>query len=429
MSEYVPSGSALPLNPNIKCLEPSATVAINDRSNALRAQGADIFKLGLGQSPFPVPEVVAQALRDNAHEKDYLPASGLWALREAVADHHRRVDDVDLSPEGVLIGPGSKELMYLLQLCYRAELILPAPCWVSYAPQAAIVGRDVKIMSTRYEDQWRLTPELLEATCRAELNRPRLLILTYPNNPTGGTYTDDQLKDLANVARRHELVLLSDEIYGSVHHQGAHRSIARHYPEGTIVSGGLSKWCGAGGWRLGSFLFPESLYWLRDAMATVATETFTSVSAPIQHAAIPAFQGGAEIDAYLDASRRLLRALGHWCEGQLRDTGARIAPTEGGFYLFPDFTPLKSRIAQQRSIRTSDDFCRRLLDDTGVAILPGTCFGRPASEWTVRLAYVNFDGKAAIEAVQGVDTVTDDLLRALCPRTMTAIERLCEWVA
>lgn len=164
-------------------------------------------------------------------------------------------------------------------------------------------------------------------------------------------------------------------------------------------------------------------------MAAVATETFTSVSAPIQYAAIRAFQGGAEIDTYLDASRRLLRTLGQWCEGQLRDAGARIAPTEGGFYLFPDFSPVQSRIVARHDIRTSDNFCRKLLDDTGVAILAGTCFGRAANELTIRLSYVNFDGRAAIEAVQGVDVVDDDLLRTLCPRTLTAIERLCDWVA
>ena len=92
--------------------------------------------------------------------------------------------------------------MFLLQLCYRSELILPAPSWVSYAPQAAIIGRDVRYMKTRFEDQWRLTPTLLESTCRAALNRPRLLILNYPNNPPGGTYSPEQLDALAEVARR-----------------------------------------------------------------------------------------------------------------------------------------------------------------------------------------------------------------------------------
>ena len=150
------------LNENVRGLTPSATVAINDRSNELRRSGRNIFKFGLGQSPFPVPDVVVEALREHAGEKDYLPVQGLDTLREAVADHHRRTFSIKCDAEDVLIGPGSKELMFLLQLAFYGELVIPTPTWVSYAPQARIIGRPVHFVPTTSDDNWHLTPARFE---------------------------------------------------------------------------------------------------------------------------------------------------------------------------------------------------------------------------------------------------------------------------
>ncbi|MEM6732001.1 MAG: aminotransferase class I/II-fold pyridoxal phosphate-dependent enzyme, partial [Myxococcota bacterium] len=129
---------------------PSATLAINEHSRALEAAGRNVFKLGLGQSPFPVPPRVVEALRNHAAEKDYLPVRGLPALREAVAEFHRRSDGIDRAETSVLIGPGSKELMFLLQLAFDGTTLLPAPSWVSYEPQARITLRPVVRIDTTF---------------------------------------------------------------------------------------------------------------------------------------------------------------------------------------------------------------------------------------------------------------------------------------
>jgi len=126
------------LNLNVRGLHQSATLAINERSDELRSQGKTVFKLGLGQSPFPVPHSVVEELKINAHQKDYLPVKGLEKLREAVAEYHCRADGICYSPDNVLIGPGSKELMFLLQYVYYGDLVIPTPSWVSYSPQALI---------------------------------------------------------------------------------------------------------------------------------------------------------------------------------------------------------------------------------------------------------------------------------------------------
>ena len=429
MSETQSALKPLPVqrNPNVRGLRQSATLAINERSNQLRAEGRRVFKLGLGQSPFPVPAPVVSALQANAFQKDYLPVRGLRELRQAVADYLVRRGSGAFTADDVLVGPGSKELMFLLQLSYYGDLVIPTPSWVSYAPQAHIIGRHVRWLRTTAEDGWRLTPRELTELCEEDSGRPRIVILNYPSNPTGLTYCDAELRALAEVARKHGLILLSDEIYGELEHDGRHVSIARYYPEGTIISSGLSKWCGAGGWRLGVLAAPPGLRWLLDAMSNVASETFTSTSAPIQYAAVRAFQGGEAIESYLAQSRRILAHLGRHCSGRLRDAGVAVDDPQGGFYLFPDFSGGAARLAE-RGVRTSADLCRRLLDETGVAALPGSEFGRPPSELTARLAYVDFDGARALELAHHADGAMDmDLLTACCGPVVEAVERISKW--
>ena len=418
------------LNLNVRGMNASATVAINEHSNALIAEGRKVYKLGLGQSPFPVPQPVVEALREHAPEKDYLPVRGLYDLRRAVAHYTERKAGIDRTAEDVLIGPGSKELMFLLQLVFYGDLVIPTPAWVSYAPQAQIIGRRVRLIPTRRDDGWMLTPDSFEALCREDPEAPRIVILNYPSNPTGTTFKNEQLRALAKVAQKHRVLLLSDEIYGELHHKGQHVSIARYYPEGTIISAGLSKWCGAGGWRLGTFVFPESLRWLLDSMSAVASETFTSTSAPIQYAAVTAFEGGEDIERYLASSRRVLSALGRWCARRLRGVDIDCPQPTGAFYLFPDFSAFRSALAA-RGIETARQLCARLLDETGVAILPGSDFGRPDHELTARLAYVDFDGARALDAVAVIpreQPLDEIFLRRHCARVVEATSRIVAWI-
>jgi aspartate aminotransferase len=328
----------------------------------------------------------------------------------------------------VLVGPGSKELIFLTQLAYAGELLVPSPSWVSYAPQARIIGRRVTWLQTEFAHDWKLLPQTLDAHCRANPGLPRLLIVNYPSNPTGVVCSDAELATLAEVARRHQVLVISDEIYSDLDHSGRAASIAHHYPEGTVVSTGLSKWCGAGGWRLGLFSFPAELEWLCSALASIASETYTSVSAPIQYAALRAFAGGPEIDAYLRHCRAVLAALGQHCAATLRDASCRVPTVGGAFYLFPDFGALRTRLAA-RGITGAAALTEALLDDTGVATLPGHEFGRPRSELTLRLSYVNFDGARALKAAEAGERIDIAFLRRHCTQTLEAIDRIADWVA
>jgi aspartate aminotransferase len=328
-----------------------------------------------------------------------------------------------------MIGPGSKELIFILQLVYYGDLVIPTPSWVSYSPQARIVGRHVYWVPTSPDNYWRMSPDQLEKICRTDPEKPRIAILNYPSNPTGYTYPLERLKKLAQVARKYKVILVSDEIYGLLHFGDQHVSVARFYPEGTIISSGLSKWCGAGGWRLGTFSFPESLEWLYRAMTIVASETYTSTSAPIQHAAITAFNGGEDIDHYLFESRRILQALAQYATDRFKNIHMEVPMPHGAFYLFPDFGMYREALAS-KGIYTSVELCKALLEESGVAMLPGYEFGRDPAELTARIALVDFNGEEALSAASknyGNKEIDDLFVLRYAPKITKAFDRISEW--
>jgi aspartate aminotransferase len=380
-----------PIHPSLRNARPSPTLAMNEMAREMERMGKTIYKFGFGQSPFAVPDLVVRALRDSAHEKDYLPVTGLPALREAVAEYHR-AQNIECSAGEILIGPGSKQLMYLLFLVLEADLWIPAPSWVSYAPQAAMLGRPTHWISTTFESGWRLTASQMSTIP----DGGGIVILNYPNNPTGLTYPVDELRELADIARSKKLLLLSDEIYGELQHDGQHRSIAEFYPEGTFVASGLSKWCGAGGWRIGTLRVPASSPEVKAALSIAASETYSCAAAPTQYAAVAAYTDRTEIPAYLASCRAQLRSLGGECAAILREAGVGLHDPQCGFYLFPDFRGMQDRLAA-RGIQTSDELCLRLLEETGVALLAATSFGQSASALQARLAYVDLE-----RSVEGV---------------------------
>ena len=403
---------------------PSATLAINEQSAAMIASGRKVIRFGFGQSPFPVPDIVRESLRAHAHEKAYLPVKGLQGLRVAAADFLSRTRDIDLTAEQILIGPGSKELIYLMQTCLKGTLYLPTPSWVSYGPQSEIIGNKVKWLHTRYKASWKVTAEMLES----EVNEQGFLILNYPNNPTGMTYTAEELMAIAEVARRKELLVISDEIYAMTSFSGSHVSIAKFYPEGTIISTGLSKWCGAGGWRLGIASFPEACADFLKYVAILASETFTSVNAPVQFAAITAYEEMDELALYLKQTRQILKVVSELAYQKLHEIKIECARPQGGYYFFVDFRNYREQL-NARGITTSDELCKKLLNDKAVAMLPGSVFGRSPEELNARLSFVDFDG---IKALENVGTLNEDdpenWINSWAPNVGIGISRIESWL-
>ena len=386
----------------------SGTLALNEKSQRLAASGRTIYRFGFGESPFPPPRHVQKALRKAALRKDYTAVEGLPDLRARIADFHNEVDGYPISAGQVLVAPGSKPLLFnVMQAFERAEVYVPAPAYVSYAPMAMMARHQVIPIQTSYESRWRVTPEALEeAIARNSLpGREKLLALNYPGNPDGLTYSRDELLALAETLRRHGVWALSDEIYALLHHQGRHVSLASIYPERTLVSTGLSKWCGAGGWRLGALIMPaDAPIELSDALIGLGSEVYSCAPTPIQAAALAAYELDKRTHRFLRAQRHILSQIGGLVHSAVLAAGLRVHVPQGGFYLLCDFSCFADTL-MERGIQRDSELCDRLLSEAGVALLPGSKFGLPAQALTARLAYVDFDGAAALTTQRAKEAI------------------------
>ena len=399
----------------VKDLKPSSTLLINETSRRLEAQGKKIYKFGFGQSPFKVPENIVKELKDNAHQNKYLPMQGLSELRNAIAKYTSEKKNYDYKSDNVIIGPGSKELMFLLHVIFDGEIILPAPSWVSYAPQAILGRNKIQILQTIRENNWFPTASEIEEIILKDQKKNYLLFLNSPNNPSGQIC--DNLEEIASIAKKYNLIILSDEIYSELCFEGDYQSISNFCPEKAIISTGLSKWCGAGGWRLGYFLVPDSLIEIKNMINVLASETFSAVSAPIQYAAIKAYEN--DHSNYINKSRKILSVVGNYVYENLKSNKVLINKPQGGFYLMPEFL--------NKRFNSSSEMCDSILNDTGVALLPGSDFGFDQKQMLARLSFTDFNGQKFMDGIKDNEEIDYDKINEFAPKVVEGVDKLKKW--
>ncbi len=400
----------------IKNLDLSATLKINEISKNIENDGKTIIKFGFGQSPFPVPDNIVDELKKNAHQKSYLPIQGLQDLREAISNYESKKKKINISPEQVIIGPGSKELMFLLHICFDGDIILPSPSWVSYKPQSIIADNKFHWIETFSENNWYPSAESIENLVIKNKNKKYLLILNSPNNPSGQVCKN--LKDISEIVEKNNIIVLSDEIYSELTFDESYESILNFCPENVIVSNGLSKWCGAGGWRLGYFIIPNKLNNLKNSMKVLASETFSAVSAPIQFAAVSAFKNDHK--DYILKSKKILKGIGEYVYNNLKSNNVIMNKPMGGFYLMPEFL--------NKTFNSSAEMCTDLLKKKEVAILPGSDFGFADKKMICRLSYTDFDGKNFMSNINLDTKVDEDLIEKFAPKIREGTKRIKDWV-
>ncbi len=399
----------------IKNLKPSATLRINEETKKLESQGKKIFKFGFGQSPFQIPKDIVDELKNNAYQNKYLPMQGLPELRSSISRYINNKKKYNYVSENVIIGPGTKELMFLLHVLFDGDVILPVPSWVSYAPQA-IVGRNkIHWLETTSSNNWFPTAESLEKIISKNKNKNYLLFLNSPNNPSGQICSN--LEEISIVAKKNNLIILSDEIYSELSFKKDFKSIANYCPEKTIISNGMSKWCGAGGWRLGFFIIPESLNEIKNSLKTLASETFSSVSAPVQYAAIAAYENNH--DEYIDNSKNILKAVGEYVYDNLKSNKVSINKPEGGFYLMPEFS--------NETFSDSNEMCGNLLKHTGISLLPGSVFGFSKKKMTARLSFTDFNGQEFMKNISQSQKIDQNVLLKYAPKIIEGVDKLKNW--
>ena len=401
---------------NIINIKPSATLVINEKSKELTAKGKKIYNFGFGQSPFPVPEKIINELKNNAHQKAYLPIQGLDELRKSISNYLTNRIGVNYPKENIIITPGSKEAMLLMHVAFNGEIIIPAPGWVSYEPQAQIARNKVHWIETSRDNNWFPTKNQIEKKIKQiGKKKNKILILNSPNNPSGTVCKN--LKEIANIARKYKIIILSDEIYTDLTFTKNYESISKYYPEATFVSGGLSKWCGAGGWRLGFFAVPKKLSNFLESLKSLASESYSTVNTQVQYAAVEAYTG--DYDNYKNKVIKILKSVGEYVYNNLKSNKILINPPEGAFYLMPEFL--------NKKYKNSAKLCDAILNESGVAMLPGSDFGFNPKKMLTRLSYTDFNGTEFLNNVSDKTIVDDILIKKYAPNIVDGTKKLSIW--
>lgn len=368
-------------------LEPSPTLATDERIRRLISAGRPIIHLAFGEAGLPVHPVLREVLDAASGSNSYGPVAGNLEARAAAAGYFAR-RGLPTNPESIVFAPGSKGLLFALLLALQGDLLLPQPSWVSYAAQAAIVDKRVIRLPIPSSAGGLPDPESLIEWATANHHRKAILLLTIPDNPTGTAVGRDLLQVVCETAERHKWWIVSDEIYRELaFDQEGFTSPAHFLPDQTVITTGLSKSLALGGWRIGFARFPDSLEGreLRARVIAIASELWSALAAPMQRLAGYALQEPQEVQEFITSGRRLhasvIRALHRIFASHELDA----RPPSGGFYLYADFERRRTHLARI-GISTSPSLADRLLEEYDVAVLPGSSFGDDPEHLAVRVA-------------------------------------------
>ena len=416
-----------------------ANLRINDQIKAFRAYcrkhgcARPYHHFAFGQSPFPPPPCVIEALRSNASRHDYLPTAGLPELREAVAMHYRRHFGVKCAPDQVVVSPGSKEMIAILLAVLRGPVIVPTPSWVSYLPQARILRKEVIVLPTRPEDGFKVTPDGLARALARDSAPQKILILNHPNNPTGAVYTKHELQALGKACRRLGIIVISDEIYAlTTFDDSEFTSMMTVFPEGTVLTGGLSKDRSCGGYRCGVGILPKNPAALIRDVLKVAGATYSCVAAPIQYAALEAYSGSHEVEQHVRDCAGVNAVVGRVTTSLLSTIpGVRCTSPHAGFYVFVDFNELRDDFLRLK-LPTCEQFAEHLLRVEHTALLAGSALLLPDDDFSARCSFVDYDGQAALARWRAHRPTSPEdeeaFVREQCPLIVQGVANLARYL-
>lgn len=352
----------------------SGTIAISNLVSQMRADGVDIVSFSMGEPDFTTPGNIIDSCCDSLHAgfTHYTPSMGIPELRQAVADMERTVDNVPCQASNVLITP-TKQAIFMIALAYidpGDEVILPDPSWVSYEACIRLAGGVPVYIPTRYEDEFVVDPALIEA---AITPRTRMIILNTPSNPTGCVIPGDVLKQIADIAIRHDIMVMSDEIYESIIYEGKHVSMASlpDMFDRTLLVSGLSKTYAMTGWRLGWCIASDENIRMINKLQSHSISCAVSF---VQKAAVEAIRGPQESKEAMVREFRKRRDLALDLIDEIPQLECNVP--KGAFYVFPRYS------VDMPSAKLAEI----LLKEGHVAVTPGTAFG-PGGEGFFRVSY------------------------------------------
>jgi aspartate aminotransferase len=369
----------------LSAIKPSATIAISERAAALRASGVDVISFGLGEPDFPTPDHIrdaAKAAIDQGHTR-YTRVRGIAPLLAAIADDCERRRGVKPTDAEIVVSVGAKHSLFNLAVALFEpgdEVLVPAPYWVSYPEQAAMLGASPRIVETTEAQGFLLDPATLRGTLSS---KTKAIILCSPSNPTGAAYSEDRLRAIADVLRESNCWVIVDEIYAQLVYDGFRQtsllSIAPELRDRLIVVDGASKTFAMTGWRIGWIIAPPAV---AEACEVVQGQSTTNATSIAQYAAVAALRGDrAPLDAMIaefGARRKLM------VEGLRAIPGISCRMPEGAFYAFPSVKGLIGKSAGDVVLEDDVAVASWMLESARSAVVPGSAFGAPGY---VRLSY------------------------------------------
>lgn len=378
------------LSQRILNMEPSATIAMNQRSRDLQAKGVDVINLSVGEPDFYTPDHIKVAAKKAIDENFsfYPPVAGYPDLRKAVVEKFKRDNNLDYTIDNICVSVGAKHAIANVLLCLLNdgdEVIIPAPYWVSYAELVKIAGGKNVIINGKFEHNFKVKASDIEAAISP---KTKALLLCSPSNPTGAAYTRDELEAIAKVIAKHDnIFIISDEIYEHINFVGEHCSIAQidFIKDRSIVVNGVSKAYAMTGYRIGFIGAPA---WIVKAVIDLQGQFTSGTTTIAQKAAVTALLGDQQCVKEMGKAFKRRRDL--MVELIRQIPGIKVNIPEGAFYVFPDVTSYYGKSDGEKVIRTSNDLCLYLLEKGHIAVVPGEAFGDGNC---IRISYATADEK------------------------------------
>ncbi len=377
------------LSNRLQRLAPSATLAMSQKSSEMKAQGIDVINLSVGEPDFNTPDRIKEAAKQAVDENfsRYSPVPGYPELRKAIVEKLKRENGLDYTTNEILVSNGAKQSVCNTVMALvnpGEEVIIPAPYWVSYPQMALLAGGTPVFVEATFEQNFKMTPEQLEA---AITPKTRLIILCSPSNPTGSVYNKEELRALANIILKHEdLFVLADEIYEHINYVGHHESIAQ-FPgmkDRTIIVNGVSKAYAMTGWRIGYIAAPE---WIVKGCNKLQGQYTSGPCSVSQKAAEFAYTDSQE--CVEDMRKAFERRRNLIVELAKQIPGLEVNVPEGAFYLFPKCSSFYGKTTPSgKAINNSTDLALYLLEEGHVATVGGDAFGDPNC---FRMSYATSD--------------------------------------
>jgi aspartate aminotransferase len=374
----------------VNSLSPSATIAMNQKSRDLTAKGINVINLSVGEPDFFTPDHIKAAAKKAIDDNFsfYPPVAGFPDLKKAISEKFKKENNLDYSPEHVLVSCGAKHSLAnaLMSMIDKGdEVIIPAPFWVSYLELVKVCEGIPVVISAGFDNNFKITPEQLAA---AITPKTKSLLLCSPSNPTGAVYSKAELRALADVLAKHpRIIVISDEIYEHINFIGGHETIAQFadMKDRTVVINGVSKAYAMTGWRIGYMGAP---LWLIKACDKLQGQTTTGATTISQKAATAALTGDQScVGEMNNAFKRrknlvvkLVREIPH----------LKVYDPDGAFYVFPQVNAYFGKSINGKKISNSNDLCLYLLEEAHIATVPGDAFG---DDNCIRISFATSDEK------------------------------------